>query len=139
MSRHVGSLHRSISHPANLQNPIPIIPLFAFLPPESPHIHPNHPNSSSGMDFDANSDITVFNTISQFNNSDIEIPDKFANSEPSLSTFSHPPPPSTHSLPIQNDSPSTLSHIFLTTTTYSPFTNECSNNNSRKPHKSHMN
>ena len=34
-------------------------------PPESPHI-----NTSSGMDSDANSDITVFNTISQFNNSD---------------------------------------------------------------------
>ena len=30
MSRQVGSLHRSNSHPANLQNPIPIIPLFAF-------------------------------------------------------------------------------------------------------------
>ena len=32
-----------------------------------------------------------YNTISQFNNSDIETPDEFANSEPSPSTFSQPP------------------------------------------------
>ena len=82
MSRQIGSLHRSNSHPANLQNPLPIIPLFAFPPPESLHI-----NTSSGMDSDANSDITVFHTISQFKNSDIETPDELANSEPSPSTF----------------------------------------------------
>ena len=84
MSRYVGSLHRSFSHPANLQIPIPIIPLFAFSPPESSHI-----NTSSGMDSDAHSDITTFNTISQINISDIETPDEIA--EPSLSTFSQPP------------------------------------------------
>ena len=39
MSRQVGSLHRSISHPANLQKPIPIIPLFDFPPPISPHVN----------------------------------------------------------------------------------------------------
>ena len=72
MSRQVGSLHRSISHPANLQNLFPIIPLFAFPPPESPHV-----NTSSGMDSDSNLDITVFNTVSQINNSDIEYPDEF--------------------------------------------------------------
>ena len=86
MRRQFGSLHRSISHPANLQNPIPVNPLFAFPPPESPHI-----NTSSGVDSDANSDITVFHTISQFDNSDLETPDKFANSEPSPSTLSQPP------------------------------------------------
>ena len=43
------------------------------------------------MDSDSNSDITVFNTISQFSNSDIEIPDELAKSEPSSSTFSQPP------------------------------------------------
>ena len=86
MSRQIGSLHRSISNPANLQNPFPIIPVFAFPPSESPRI-----NTSSGLDSDANSDITVFYTFSQFNNSDIETPDEFANSEPSLSTFSQPP------------------------------------------------
>ena len=86
MSRQVGSLHRSISHPVNLQNPLPMIPLFAFPPPESPHV-----NTSSGMDSDTNSDITVFITTSQFNNSDIETPGEFANSEPSPSVFSQPP------------------------------------------------
>ena len=35
-------------------------------------------NTSSGMDSATNSDSTVFNTISQFNNSDIETPDEFA-------------------------------------------------------------
>ena len=30
MSRQIGSLHRSTSHPANLQNNLPIIPLYAF-------------------------------------------------------------------------------------------------------------
>ena len=86
MSRQVGSLHRSISHPANLHNPIPIIPLFAFPPPESPHI-----TTSSGMVSNANSDITAFHIICQFQSSDLETPDEFANSEPSPSTFSQPP------------------------------------------------
>ena len=124
MSRQVGSRHRSISLPANLQNPIPIIPLFAFPPLESPHI-----NISSGMDSDANSDITIFHTISQFDNSDLKTPDKFANSEPSPSTFSQPP-----FRPIlsqaKTDSPSTLSHISQATPIYSPLTKESSNNNS---------
>ena len=124
MSGQIGSLQRSIYHPANLQNPIPIIPLFAFPPPESPLF-----NTSSGMDSDANSDITVFHTISQFNNSDIETPDEFANSEPSPPTFSQPPFRPIHSQST-NDSPSSISHISQATPTYSPFTNERSNNNS---------
>ena len=88
MSRQVGSLHRSNSHPANLQNPLPIIPLFAFPPLDSPQA-----KTSSGMNSDTNSDITVYTTISQFNNSDIETPDEFADSEPSSST--HTPTSST--------------------------------------------
>ena len=118
MSRQIGSLHRSISHLTNLQNPFPIIPLFAFPPPESLHI-----NTSSGMDSDAIPDITVFNIISQFNNSDIETPDEFANSEPSPSTFSQTPFQPIHSQ-SKNDNPSTVSHISQVT----PFTNERSNN-----------
>ena len=55
--------------PANLQKSLPIIPLFAFPPPDSPQA-----NTSSGMNSDTNSDITIYATISQFNNSDIEIP-----------------------------------------------------------------
>ena len=43
------------------------------------------------MESDTNSNTTVYNTISQFNNSDIETPDELANSEPSPSTFSQPP------------------------------------------------
>ena len=125
MSRQVGSLHRSSSHPANLQKPNAIIQLFAFPPHES-----LRNNKSSGMDSDANSDITVFNTISQFDNSDLETPDKFANSEPSPSIFSQPPfEPST---PKHKLTPplSTISHISQVTPTYSPFTNIRSNNHS---------
>ena len=119
MSRQVGSLHRSNSHPANLQNPLPIIPLFAFPPPDSPQA-----NTSSGMNADTNSDITIYTTTSQFNNSDIETPDEFADSEPSPSThtptssttFSKPPfrPIQRHS---QHTSPYTPSQA---TATYPP-------------------
>ena len=62
MSRQLGSLHRSNSHPANLQNPVPILPLFAFPPPD---FVINIPSSTSS---DTNSDASVFRTISQFNN-----------------------------------------------------------------------
>ena len=86
MSRQVGPLHRSISHPANLQNIIPINPLFAFPPPESLHI-----NTSSGMDSDTNLNITVYHTIFQFKNSDLKTPDEIENPEPSPSTFVQPP------------------------------------------------
>ena len=112
MSRQIGSLQHSISHPANLQNPIPIIPLFAFPPPESHHI-----NTSSGMDSDAN-------------NSDIKTPDEFANCEPSPSTFSPLPFRRLIHSQSQKDSPSTSSRISQVTPTFSPFTNEQSNNNS---------
>ena len=78
MSRQVGSLHRYIFHPVNLQNPLPIVPFFAFPPPESPHV-----NTSSCMESDTNSDITIFITNFHFKKSDIETPDELANSEPS--------------------------------------------------------
>ena len=86
MRRQIGSFHRSISHPANLQNPIPILPLFAFPPPESPNI-----NTSSGMDSDAISDITVFNTVSQFINSDIKTPGNLQTPNPAHQNFLNPP------------------------------------------------
>ena len=79
MSRQLGSLHRSNSHPANLQNTVPIIPLFAFPPPDYIINIPSSTNS------DTNSDTSVFCTISQFNNSDLKTPDEFAHSEPSPS------------------------------------------------------
>ena len=71
---------------------------------------------------------TVYNTISQFNNSDIETPDKFANSEPSPSTFSQPPFQSIHSQ-VKIEPPSPPSPISYVTPTYSPLTSEPSDNN----------
>ena len=97
------------------------------------------------MDSYANSDITVFQTTSQFDNSDLETPDEFAGSEPSPSTFSHSSPStfsqpshSTFSQPpfrpihsqAQSESLSTLSLVSQVTPTYSPFTNERSNKKS---------
>ena len=94
MSRQLGSLHRSNSHPTNLNTPITIIPLFAFPPPDFPTN-----NVTSGMNSDTNSHISVLYSISQLNNPDIETPDEFADSEPSpsnnfqtnSSVFSKPP------------------------------------------------
>ena len=132
MSRQIGALHRSNSHPANLQNPIPVIPLFAFPPPDFPVN--NIPSSTNSY---TNSDISVFHTISQFNNSDIETPDEFAKSEPSPATHTHTNP-SVFSQPpfqpIRTSQPlpslSTPSYASQVTPTYSPFTSERSNNNS---------
>ena len=86
MSRQLGSLHRSNSHPTNLPSSIPIIPLFAFPPPDFP---PS--NVTSGMNSDTNSQISVLYSISQLNNPNIETPDEFADSEPSPSNNLHNP------------------------------------------------
>ena len=132
MSRQLGSLHRSNSHPANLQNPIPIIPLFAFPPPDFAII--NIPSSTSS---DTNSDISVFNTISQFNNSDLETPDEFANSEPSPSTYSQTNPSNFSQPPFQPinasqplPSLSTPSYASQVTPTYTPSLSDRSTTNS---------
>ena len=50
-------------------NSNPHYPSFRFPPPDSPRF-----KTSSGMNSDTNSDISVFNTVSQFNNYDIETP-----------------------------------------------------------------
>ena len=71
MSRQLGSLHRSNSHPTNLNTPITKIPLFAFPPPDFPTI-----NITSSMNSDTNSDISVLYSISQLNNPNIETPDQ---------------------------------------------------------------
>ena len=81
------------------------------------------------MDSDTNSNTTVYKTISQFNNSDLENPDKFDNSEPSPSTFSQPPFEPLYSQ-IRFEHPSTPSSSFNVTPTYSPLTSEPSDNNS---------
>ena len=89
------------------------------------------------MKSDTNSDISVFHTISQFNNSDVETPDEFADSEPSPSThtqtnssiFSKPP-----FRPIQTSHPlpsiSTPSYASQVTPTYSQFNSDRSHNTS---------
>ena len=124
MSRQVGSLHRSISYPANLQSNLPIIPFFAFPPPESPH-----ENTSSGLDSDTNSNTTVYHTMSQVNNSDLETPDEFDNSKPSPSTFSQPPFQTLHTQ-LRYEPLSTPSCNSNVTPIYSPLTSEPSDNNS---------
>ena len=86
MSRQLGSLHRSNSHPTNLTSSIPIIPLFAFPPPDFPSS-----NVTSGMNSDTNSQISVLYSISQLNNPNIETPDEFADSEPFPSNNFHNP------------------------------------------------
>ena len=108
MSRQLGSLHRSNSHPTNPNTPITIIPLFAFPPPDFPTN-----NITSGMKSDTNSHISVLYSISQLNNPDIETPDEFADSEPS-----HPiifkPIPQFFRNPLFNQSHHiTRSHPFL--------------------------
>ena len=58
------------------------------------------------MDSDANFTTLVYNTISQYNISDIETPDEFADSEPSPSTFCQPPfPPLKTQTPMNNPQP----------------------------------
>ena len=135
MSRQLGSLHRSNSHPTNLNTPITIIPLFAFPPPDFPTN-----NITSGMNSDTNSHISVLYSISQLNNPDIETPDEFADSEPSPSNnsqtnpsvFSKPPfqpiPPN-HPLP----SLSTPSYASQVTPTYSSFHSDRSSNSPDTP------
>ena len=89
------------------------------------------------MNSDTNSDVTIFQNISQFNNSKTATPDEFADSEPSSSTYT-PASSSTFSKPtfqtIQHQthciSPSTPSHISHVTPTYSLFISERSTNNS---------
>ena len=121
MSRQLGSLHRSNSHPTNLTTPIPIIPLFASPPPDFPSS-----NVTSGMNSDTNSHISVLYSISQLNNPNIETPDEFADSEPSPSNNFHTNPSNFSQPPFQpilpnNPDPinSTPSYASQVTPTYS--------------------
>ena len=130
MSRQLGSLHRSNSHPTNLNTPITIIPLFAFPTPDFPTI-----NTTSSMNSDTNPDISVLYSISQLNNPNKETPDEFADSEPSpsnnfqtnSSVFSKPP---FQPIPPNNPFPSvsTPSYASQVTPTYSSFHSDRSSN-----------
>ena len=135
MSRQLGSLHRSNSHPTNLNTPITIIPLFAFPPPDFPTS-----NITSGMNSNTNSHISVLYSISQLNNPNIETPDEFADSEPSPSNnfqtnssiFSTPP---FQPIPPNNTLPSisTPSYASQVTPTYSSFHSDRSSNSPYTP------
>ena len=130
MSRQLGSLHRSNSHPTNLTTPITIIPLFAFPPPDFPTS-----NVTSGMNSDTNSHISVLYSTSQLNNPNIETPDEFADSEPSPSNNFHTNP-SIFSQPLfqpmlpNNPVPtnSTPSYASQVTPTYSSYHSDRSSN-----------
>ena len=80
------------------------------------------------MESDTNSNTTVYNTISQFNNSDIETPDEFASSEPSPSTFSQTPFQPIHSQ-VKIEPPFPPFTISCVTPMYSPLISEPSDNN----------
>ena len=134
MSRQLGSLHRSNSHPTNLTSPIPIIPFFAFPPPDFPSS-----NVTSGMNSDTNSHISVLYSISQLNNPNIETPDEFADSEPSpsnnfhnSSNFSQPP-----FQPILSNNPDpitpTPSYASQVTPTYSSYHSDQSSHSPDTP------
>ena len=134
MSRQLGSLHRSNSHPTNLTSSIPIIPLFAFPPPDFPSS-----NVTSGMNSDTNSHISVLYSISQLNNPNIETPDEFADSEPSPSNNFHNPsnfsqPPFQ---PILSNNPDpitpTPSYASQVTPTYSSYHSEQSSHSPDTP------
>ena len=75
MSRQVESLNRSLSYPTNLQ-PHDSLIVFSDLN-VSPW--PSFSSNSSRMDSD-DSKQTVFNTISNFINSEVETPDEFVDS-----------------------------------------------------------
>ena len=134
MSRQLGSLHRSNSHPTNLTSPIPIIPLFAFPPPDFPSS-----NVTSGMNSDTNSNISVLYSISQLNNPNIETPDEFADSEPSPSNNFHNPsnfsqPPFQPILPNNPDPiTSTSSYASQVTPTYSSYHSDQSSHSPDTP------
>ena len=75
------------------------------------------------MGSDETSTHTNFHTISQFNNSDIETPDEFQNSEPSPCTFSQPPFRSLHTPTPDEPSPARSSYTDATPI-LSPMTGE---------------
>ena len=135
MSRQLGSLHRSNSHPTNLNTPITIIPLFAFPPPDFPTS-----NITSDMNSDTNSHISVLYSISQLNNPNIDTPDELADSEPSPSHNFQTNPLGFSTPPFQPISPnnplptiSTPSYVSQVTPTYSSIHSDRSSNSPDTP------
>ena len=89
------------------------------------HILTIHPSMNS----DNTSTNTVFVTISQFNNSDFESPDDFADSQPSSSTLSQHPFQPIH-IQITDEPSSAPSFYTDATTIYSPMTSDPPDNSS---------
>ena len=69
----------------SIKPPTPLLPHFTL----RPHLFSPTQFSSKSPRMDSNQ--TVFNTISNFNNSDVEAPDEFLDSEASPTNFSQPP------------------------------------------------
>ena len=86
MSRQIGSLNRFVFCRSNLQRQKSFISISYLTSSPLPSFSSNSPR----MDSDVSTE-TVFNTISNFNDSVTETPDKFIDSEASPTNFSQPP------------------------------------------------
>ena len=85
MSRQVGSLNHSFSYSSNLQRHDSLISISDLT--SSPY--PVFTSNSPRKDLDESTE-TVFNTNSNFNNSNVGTSDKILESEPSPTKFSQP-------------------------------------------------
>ena len=118
MSRQFKSLNLSLSYPSNFQRQSFRISLSDLT--SSPL--PSFTTSSPRMDSDYSPN-TVFNTISQFNNSDFDTTVEFQNSEPNPSTFSQPPFQPIQIQTLKENSP-TPSSFTNSTSIFSPMTRD---------------
>ena len=86
MSQKIGSLNRSLSCSTNFQCQSSRISLLDL----TPSLLPTFSSNSPRMNSDEPTQI-ILDTLSIFNNSDLETSDEFLDSEPSPSIFSKPP------------------------------------------------
>ena len=106
-------------YPSNLQRHSQISPIFYILP----YPEPSYTNNSPSMNSDNTSSNTFFHTISQFNNSDFETPDQFADFETSPSTLFLPHFQSLYTQ-IPDEPSSAPSSFTDATPIYSPMTSD---------------
>ena len=117
MSRQFRSLNLSLSYPSNFQRQSFCISLSDLT--SSPL--PSYTTSSPRMDSDYSTN-TVYNTITQFNNSDFETTVDFQNSEPTRPLFRNPLSTYPDSNPQREfPSPSSFTN---STSTFSPMTSD---------------
>ena len=86
MSRQIGSLNRSLSYQSNLERHSSRI----SLSDQTSSALPTFSSNSARMGSDDSTQPILY-TISQFNNSDVETPDEFHDSEPNPPPFSQTP------------------------------------------------